>query len=228
MDKVQLTFAGGGGFLIYYLGVAKFIQENYVIDDNVILSGCSAGVIPVILLRLNKNIDLLYKEIIKNIINKYNGLNIIKKNIYNDFKNIFIDIINNDENFYKKFNYNTYISISEFKNYKLKNNLINIWESNEDFINTLTASGYLPFFGKKLFYSIKNKEYLDGGLTVNRPVPLKNKPSIVIHYKKWRKMSYIFWKPFINDYKGDILYNLGYNDALKNKDEFNKILKAKK
>ncbi len=123
MDKVQLTFCGGGGFLPYYLGIAKFIQENYVINNDVLLSGASCGTIPIILLRLNINIDEFYKNKVKNFIIKYKKFNFFKNNLYEDGKNIFKNF-SNSENYYLKFNNSTYISVTEIDKLKFKNKLI--------------------------------------------------------------------------------------------------------
>ena len=226
MDKVQLTFSGGGGFLPYYLGIAKFIQEKYVIDNNILLSGASCGIIPIILLRLNINIDEFYKNKAKNFINKYKAFNFFKLNLYKDGKDFLNEIINNKNN-YLKFNNSTYISVTEINKLKFKNKLISNWESHDDFINICIASAHLPILGKSITYNYKNKVYIDGGITDNRPVPFKIYPSIVIHYTKWRKFSRIFLIPFANIKNCDYLFNLGYSDAEKNRNDFDKILTTK-
>ena len=57
----NIVFGGCGGYVTYYMGIAKFIQNNYSLLD-VNFTGSSAGTVPAFLLAINYNIEKAYIE----------------------------------------------------------------------------------------------------------------------------------------------------------------------
>ena len=56
-DKKMIVFSAGGGYWPYYLGVTKYIKENYDLSD-VYLVGTSAGGLSILALLLQMNVDV--------------------------------------------------------------------------------------------------------------------------------------------------------------------------
>ena len=79
MIRNGIYFHGGAGSFPYYLGIARYLQENYDLSD-VSFAGCSAGCFPAIALAAKICDGTFYKRVllpsVKDIqkTNKRNGL----------------------------------------------------------------------------------------------------------------------------------------------------------
>ena len=65
-DKPTIVFGAGAGYWAYYLGIAKFIQETYYID-NMNFVGISAGTISCLGLANKTNIDIVFNVCLEHI-----------------------------------------------------------------------------------------------------------------------------------------------------------------
>jgi hypothetical protein len=223
-NKKQIIFTGCGGMIAYYFGIAKFLQENYSMD-NISFGGVSGGSIIATFLTLKLNIDEIFdiysKEFCENIIKKetgalFNTLGCVKKNL----KDLFLDKCN--ENTYKYINEKElFISVTSIYN---TNIVISNWESNDDLIDCIIASCGMPLLGEKLFQNFREKYCLDGCFSNNYPILYPYLPYIFITPLKWRyiPLSWFYIDSNIDWYKE--LFLLGYNDAIKNRDDFDYYL----
>lgn len=230
--KTHIRFCGAGGHYSYLLGIASILQKYFILDDNVVFSGYSAGCIPALLCCLNINIDEeflelnipLLEEIQTNKLKSFfNFIPTLKKyllsrlNLISD--NIFL-IANN------RLNCNL-THIPSFQNH-----IINKYTSNDDLINCMLASGHLPIYNNCIFYNYRNNYYIDGGLSkyINggKTYYNPNYNLIELTKNKWRKLpgNWIFISSCIK--YSTYLFELGKIDALNNIDYFKKYLKLKK
>ena len=60
--ETSICFSSSGWAFIYYLGIAKFLQENFELNDVKYLS-VSGGCIPSLLLLINYDIDHFFKKL---------------------------------------------------------------------------------------------------------------------------------------------------------------------
>ena len=153
--KLNIVLDGGsfnGGYLYGSLLYLKHLEKNNKIIINKI-SGCSVGALMSVLyiidkLEVTENIYEIILEKLK------------KKSNFKHIQKIIKYIANNyfEENFYEKCNnklYITYFNIDKHKQIVKKK-----YKSNDDLLEALIKSSYIPFFnGKNILY--KNK-FIDG------------------------------------------------------------------
>ena len=218
----QVVFTGCGGMIAYYFGIAKFLQENYNLD-NIIFGGVSGGSIIALFLNKKENIDTIkkYWDEMLNCINDcktgslFNTLDILR--------NILSKYINDkkDDDFFKNLNYKYFVSISGL--YLEKKN-IHFWYNNDDLIESIISSCSLPLLGKNLVNEFRESYCLDGVFLNNYPVLYKELPIFYITPFKFRSIINPSWFYIYGDMDWFLkLYEIGYNDAIENKsvlDEF--------
>jgi len=223
---MSICFTGSGMNSIYQAGVASYIQDNYDID-NVILLGNSGGSIISSLLRINypmnnfiydahKEITIAKSTYLKHI----HMSNINYEYMKNIFKDTNIDKINNK----------LYISITTPK---FKNQLINTFTDVENLIDIISVSCWIPLFFNKLpFYKYNNKYCygFDGGFTNNTPIIDTNTLIITPYNNKYEnptingnlsKISSLYLYDYNELHK---IFKKGYYDALLNNNIINNCL----
>jgi len=208
----------GGGFLglFYYMGIIKFLNENYK-NKEFICFGSSAGSFAATIFLLIKY-DLYSYDFLLNKINEF--LNKLIKNTYFSvpfmcctfMENFINNIILLDDNNLKIIFDKLFISITEINNGFPKNILIKPISKNQ-LIKMLISSSLIPII---IGF---NKNYIDGSFTNNQPYINKNKTLKInciysynsdIYPSKWINLFYIFKIP--NQSTRNFLINLGYND----------------
>lgn len=222
----ELYFSGAGGFYPYFMGIAKFIQENYSLED-IVFTGNSSSSYITLLLALNIPIEdalVEHKKIMKEISSftfgpLYNYYDTAKKYIYNYFeKNIKINP--------KEIN-NLYIQITNTNDsYNPKNwesLFINNWDSLDDLFNCMKSSSFIPIFGKSLTNEYRNMKCIDGGVNYylknSSHSTLKFKESKYIHTNIWRDIPFTWYLIYTDPDWNNNLFEMGYEDASKNKKE---------
>ena len=232
--KNYIHFTGCGGLYPYYLGIASVIQEHFVVDDKTLISSSSAGCISSSLLICNKNINNYFYNEIKDFINDlkanpswriFNINNIARNNLNNFFNKT------ENKNLYKEYNKKGIIFINEINRLKLKNIGISNWDNNDDVINCMMASCYIPFYGPldRITEFYKGKRCIDGNNYCDKNVNyLKNKLPTFIIDTRWRDINYN-WYYFWGDFEwAEKLFNWGKDDAYEHINEISNILKFKK
>jgi len=230
--KTHIRFCGAGGHYSYLLGIASILQKYFILDDNVIFSGYSAGCVPALLCCLNidisnefleLNIPLLEELQTNKLKSFFNFIPTLKKYLLSRLNIISEDIYLNANN---KLNCNL-THIPTFQNHIIDN-----YQNNEDLVDCILASGHLPIYNNCIFYNYRNNYYVDGGLTqyINGEKSFFNPNYNLIELKrnKWRDLpgNWIFISS-CSKYS-EYLYELGKLDGLNNIQYFNKYLKLKK
>jgi hypothetical protein len=135
---VQLTFGGCGGMYNYFLGVAAVIQEEFELD-NVLFSGASAGCFPALLLALGLDIEEEFNTFNVPLLDetRTHGMKALGTWIPLTRKHTLQRL---DPNAYKIASRKCFFSATEVP--RLKNHLLTDFESNEDMVDSMCASGY--------------------------------------------------------------------------------------
>ncbi len=149
-------FSGAGWACSFYIGAYKAMTEIWDYEDLwklKLIGNSSGGLISFLILNklkhedLEKNFFELNKKINKN------GINNISLYI-DDLIRTFLE----DENDYKKFNDKLHLGMIQFPNkYIIKSK----FKSNQELIDTLHTTMYIPFYSKYL-RKIDNNIYIDG------------------------------------------------------------------
>lgn len=223
-DIVQVSFAGSGGMYHYYLGIAKVLQDNFILD-NVIFGGTSGGCFPALLLVLGKDIDSVHYSINRKILQeaadswlgslfRWNG--IARKHMLEYL----------DEDSYKLANSRLHISMTKL--YPWENEIVSEWESTEDMLHCIQCSSFIPIiFEPKLWHWHRDDRYIDGGVTNNRVHVHHDKPHIYIHTTMWRVPNYNWLWCYPDLMWAEQLYKWGKEDATKHLRELSAHLKLK-
>lgn len=230
--KTHIRFCGAGGHYSYLLGIASILQKYFILDDNVVFSGYSAGCIPALLCCLNINIDEeflelnipLLEEIQTNKLKSFfNFIPTLKKYLL-----LRLNLIS--DNIFLKANNRLNCNLTHIPSFQ--NHVINQYTSNDDLINCMLASGHLPIYNNCIFYNYRNNYYIDGGLSkyINGGNTYYNPNYNLIELtkNKWRKLpgNWIFISSCIK--YSSYLFELGKLDALNNIDYFKKHIKLQK
>ena len=217
-DKKIINFAAGGGNWIYYMGIAKFLQLNYNLD-NVNLVGTSAGCLAATMLANKINIDECLSDVL------VKDLLIIQKQCWGPMNFFCTYCIANTQKYYNTLseldngnNNRLFLAVSEINGFRLKKRYftggslksVNICGYVSAWIPFITAPLFRPFF------RINNCYYLDGYLSGFRDYTNK-RDMFVIHPNVFRRQP--LWKYWLwLDVEYNLTeYNNGYEDAKANK-----------
>lgn len=230
---MSVSFVGCGTNAIYQAGVAKFMQENYDIDQ-VRVIGTSGGSIIATLLKTGYDFsafccgcDKIFSNVRSSFLGRANGQ-------YYMIESLEQHLVSLENKQVEKLKGNLLIGITTAK---LKNFLIDSYETLGDIRNAVRVSTYVPilFYNGHPFYNYEGKIFIgmDGGITNNSPIIDEN--TIVVC-------------PFGNDYKNPtiggclslfsgisiydeksikLLFDRGYGDAMLKKDIMDRLLPAR-
>jgi len=226
-NKKQLVFAGCGGMYNYSLGVASVIQKNCNLDSDVVISGSSAGCFPAMLTALDMDIDDMFETWNVPFLNEVNTFsmgsffhwnNTVRKHTLPKFS----------DNAYKSVNGRLYCSMTSFPD--LKNHIISDWKSNQDLLDGIMASSFVPLFDNgKLTSDFRNKKFIDGSVSNSEPLPLgEHIPSFIVKRDMWRQTNMIWLWCWSDEDWARKLYRWGKEDASDNLEEIKTILNPSK
>ena len=221
MPFAQLTFAGASGMYSYSLGIASIIQQNFDLTD-VHISGCSTGCFPALLLVLKMNIDTYFETwnipLLAEVNNNLFGAVGIWNNVVRKWTS---DIL--PGNAYLMAKNRFYCSLTHVPS--LQNQIIGDWKSNEDLIDGIMASAFIPLFDVgKLTAKFRGKRYIDGSLTNSALLPRESEiPNLIIRTDMWRENNKKWWISSDEDWNRQ-LYAWGKADATKHFAEIGGIL----
>ena len=231
MTKTKtIVFCGCGGLYNYSLGIAYIIQtilENKEIDQtNINYVGISAGVFPALLLSLKLDINNMFNTFNKEFLGEINRLYFRALFNWYDYVRIYTKkYIPSDSHKTK----NLTISVSEFNINKLglDNRLVNKWGSKEELLDCITATGFIPLFGRHLYTIYKGKKCVDGCLTFNYNDKKDTDDILYIYPTKWRKIDLNWYYCYSDIQWADQLYTWGIYDATKNIEDLIRFLDTK-
>ena len=216
--KRQLVFGGCGGMYNYSLGIASVIQENFKEQlEDTLITGASAGCFPALLVSLNMDIPNSIKEWNEPFLNEVNKYRFGAFYNWNDIVRKFtLEELNKlGENIYQKVNGRLHYSMTHFPSFK--SHIISDWKSNEDLLDGVMASAFVPVFDKfKLTGKFRGNRYIDGGLINSFPQPLNDVPTFIVRRNMWRenKLSWLWCWSDIEWSRQ--LFNWGVEDANNN------------
>lgn len=230
-QKVGISFGATGGLFMYSHGVAKYLQENYNLND-VVFAGTSGGCQASYFLASEINLDIALEKWLKPWVNDMNQIN--RQYFYYKFLPKFcfltesmriskrhlgkIGMENNKIYGIKKFSVNMMDIVN------LKQISVSDWRSFDDICFALQATQYIPFIFGFPFSIFRNKWCIDGFFIDKNYEPDKDIYWIHINPFKWQKRSFINGILSLNKFD-DINFhieerNKGYFDAKKNKNIF--------
>lgn len=217
---IGLSFGPTGGLFAYNLGITKYLQEKFNLD-NLIFAGTSGGVQSCIMLSFNIKIDEGFNKWLRPLVNDIKGnllLNIFPPwNMMDISKNHLYKNISKYD--LSKLNGKFYASITKIFPYP-HNHIESKWINNyNDLYDALKASQYLPFLSGYPTCKFRNCYCVDGYLTNTRFEPVKG-GWIHINPFRWRNKNIIHGITSlskISDMSFHLKeYRLGYEDAKKN------------
>jgi predicted acylesterase/phospholipase RssA len=188
--------------------------------EGVIFSGSSAGCFPATLLALdvdvkhfffNENIPLIMEaqEVSYSGLGSWNAL--VRKNMLNSLH----------QHAYKKANKRLYFSLTQVP--YMRNELVTTWDHNEDMVDCMLSSAFVPIYAKSFVSRFRGKKYLDGSLTNNSPVAFPEHPHKVFQIWKWRWIL-PNWIPISTNPEWAMeQFRMGREDAMKNLHEIEEV-----
>jgi hypothetical protein len=230
--KQIISISPGGLKGFYLMGVLNFIKENYNLE-NYLFTGASAGSWVSLFMSLKTSNNDFIEKIIHCDKIKSGKLKQIQSNIKNE-------ILSNFET--KDFNLDRlFIGVTTFNLFGRKTRIYSNFLDLTDAINCCVASSHIPLVTNGLINLYNGQLCLDGGLS-SYPYVYNKKPSYHIHlnlfnknhsdYKKiiplekkqniFKIIKCMFELSLAPNKNNEELFNDGYNDALNNKDFFDK------
>jgi hypothetical protein len=219
----------GGLFGFYFMGVSSFIKENYELDDYV-FSGASAGAWNSLFLSLKCDSQPFIDEILDIDIKNIKSIRTLEERMKNTLLTTYKD---------EDFDLNKlYLGVTIFDKCKFQLSIYKDFASLGDALDCCIASSHIPFITGGPFCIYRNKFSFDGGFStypyLNVPTP-----SLVIERNLWNKdnendavennVSVIncSFETLFDLKKIDVslreLYEMGYNDSMKNKEFLDSI-----
>ena len=221
----SICFSGSGWAFIYYLGIAKYMQEKFNLE-NVKYYGVSGGCIPIIFLALDYKIDSLFDKIKNFALFCNNGY--INTSLYlYKFMNEICDLLPQD--ICSRIQGKVIFSATRLPWFM--NELLEKFDDKNELFDALICSCYSPLFFPSTIGSYRNNYYLDGMISNDQPKLDEDTIVISAFFNREIKKKKNYLTSFY--YPGNIeeieeMFRQGYIDAENNLDLFvNKNFKLK-
>jgi hypothetical protein len=216
-----LNFSAGAGYWTYYIGIAKFIQENYDLDTTDLI-GTSAGSLVCTALAYKIPIPLIFNYALVHLERcRENALGVIgywnigyKQAITECYAELNITSTQ----------YNMYSGVSRLTRYGFKKQYMDGGATIDTLVTSLVASCWISFVTAPLFQPliyVKDAYYGDGFWTGRDKS--KHKKHLVIYPNRFRRLPlYTYWLWMGRDYNIS-MFSLGYEDAKKHRQLFDEF-----
>ncbi len=219
-DKPTIVFCCGGGYWPYYLGIAKFIKENYDLSQ-VCIVGTSAGALAALSLSQPVSIDDVLVESFRVI----DELSMSPLGIFSlQWPRLYRKGILAGLNGKFRVTENLFIAVSRLKWFGFEKRYF-VADSNAEAISDAAiCSCWIPLITSPLFqplYRIGGFLYGDGYWTGKDIIQREN--TIVFHPRKFERMSlsnHWLWLDKDRLYR---LYELGYEHSRNNRNIFSRL-----
>ena len=221
-DKKTIVFGGCGGMYNYYLGVASVLQKNFDLKD-IVFSGSSAGCFPALLCALDIDIEDKFYEWNLPFLSEINSRKLGPIYHWNEtVRKTTLD--NMQENDYQKANGKLFCSLTQVPSFK--NEIVGNWKSNDDLLDGVMSSAFIPIFSKfKMCHKFRDKYYLDGSLTNSHPLPFGNDSShFIVKRDRWRENKNSWLWLWSDEEWVTKLFEWGKEDATNNLEEISDFL----
>lgn len=217
--STEIIFSHSGSMFAYYLGIAEVLQD-YDLSD-VVFSGTSGGCFPCILLNAKKDIRQFFNQILEYV----KDCNDSWEDIIRDFLDKYItdeDVSANQGKFRCK--------LTKLNDFFLPEKVsVGRWADKEDFVDCISAACYIPLMcGNKFYVEYRNQKIVDGFFSGTSKLPVTDNKNIVFYPSKWRYINPTWLLPSKDTIWLKSLYQLGYNDALANLHDIQRVLKLNK
>lgn len=172
MIRNGIYFHGGAGAFPYYLGIARYLQENYDLN-NVAFAGCSAGCFPAIALSAEICDGTFYKKVllpsVKDIqnTNKMNGLMFKDAMIGSDWINHLkkhVKVAIEESGNFDKVNTKCSLLVTNVSFDNIQSKFIRSWNSVDDLIECCITSAWIPVIFGGIFKEFRKGDCIDGGI----------------------------------------------------------------
>lgn len=222
----NINIYGTGMFLPYSIGIIGYIKKHFPLPDANI-TGISGGAICSILYTQEddlSNPDAIWDYTIGADINEmalYKDLRVFQKNIGENLKLRYRDAPRNFNN----------ISVISTNVNKMKNEKISSFSSINDLIDFSLCSTYIPFVsGDTMGRLYKGTEYMDGEIFRDYKYDKKQTcpTTISVHRKMWGRKFNMNNYLYTNKQISSELFNYGWEDTHKNKNELFKCITTTK
>jgi hypothetical protein len=220
--NTNINMYGTGMFLPYSIGIVGYIKKNFLLP-HVNITGISGGAICSILYTQEDDMsdpDKIWDYTIGADINElslYKDLRIFQKNIGDNLKLRYKNAPRNFEN----------ISVISTNIDKMKNEKISSFSNINDLIDFSLCSSYIPFVSGDTFgKNYKGINYMDGEIFRDYKYDKKHTcpTTISIHRKMWGRKFDMNNYLYTNKQISRDLFNYGWEDTHKNKNELFKCI----
>jgi hypothetical protein len=214
---ININMYGTGMFLPYSIGIVGYIKKHFPLP-NANITGISGGAICSILYTQEddlSNPDKIWDYMIGADINElslYKDMRVFQKNIGDNLKSRYSVSPRDFGN----------ISVISTNVAKMKNEKISVFSDISDLIDFSLCSSYIPFVsGDTLGKNYKGTEYMDGEIFRDYKYDKKQicPTTISIHRKIWGRKFNIGNYLYTNKQISRDLFNYGWEDTHKNKNE---------
>lgn len=218
LDKPIIVFSGGGGYWPYYLGVAKYISENYDLSD-VCFVGTSAGGLAALALSQQVVLD----DVMKNSLSVLDEISQYFLGIFSSQwsrlykKNILIGLNGQYKKTDKLFLATSRLTWFGFE----KRYFIADSSSAPAIADAAIVSSWIPFITAPFFhplFRIGGSYYADGIWSGFDKINKNN--SIIIYPRRFEKLPLIWHWLWLGDDHNMHMYKLGYEHASQNSGVF--------
>lgn len=214
---VEVIFSHSGSMFAYYLGIAEVLQK-YDLSD-VVFSGTSGGCFPCILLNCERDIRDFFNQILE-----YIKTNSFKNwdNLIKDFLETYIheeDIERNQNKFHCK--------LTKLKRFMLfEKVVVSNWTDKQDFVDCISAACFVPIMSSdnQFYKTYRNEKIIDGFFSGTSSEAITEHKSILFHPNKWRFINPTWLLPSKDTEWLSAMYELGFNDALANIRDIERVL----
>ena len=222
-DKlVGLSFGPTGGLFSYQMGIAKYIQDNFILDD-LVFAGISGGCQSSYALSLNIPLQYVFDDWVKLWTNELCNKNYYLPSFYVfDIAKLHLINFNIKYNInLSKLNDKLYIGITKIFPYP-HSITVSKWSNFEDLYSALKASQFIPFFfGYPICY-FRNKMCTDGFITNKKYEPFNGRwyHIDVYNFKEISKYKCLYYgllnlNKITNSKYHESQFKYGYTDAKK-------------
>jgi hypothetical protein len=218
----NINMYGTGMFLPYSIGIVGYIKKNFLLPD-VNITGISGGAICSILYTQEDDLtdpDKIWDYTIGSDINElslYKDLRIFQKNVGDNLKLRYKEAHRNIDN----------ISVISTNVDRMKNEKISSFSNINDLIDFTLCSSYIPFVSGDTFgKNYKGVNYMDGEIFRDYKYDKKHTcpTTISIHRKMWGRKFNMNNYLYTNKQISRDLFNYGWEDTHKNKNELFKCI----
>ncbi|XP_071955679.1 patatin-like phospholipase domain-containing protein 2 [Antedon mediterranea] len=164
---MEVSFAGCGFLGVYHIGVASAFRQYapHLITKS---CGASAGALAACILACDMELGSITQDVLnmaRQARSRTLGPLHPSFNVQKILKDGLLRVLPDDA--YKKVSGRIFISLTRLSN--RKNVIISEFESNEDLIQVLLCSAFIPFYSGIIPPSYKGVKYVDGGISDNLP-----------------------------------------------------------